>query len=104
MRQGRPPVQEALVGGYDADTEALGQCEIHEVVDRSVVGDGEPDGVCADGLVSVRPDRVEAADRRTDLFDQRRELMGTGPATSGSDSGGRSCSATTPGTSTATSG
>ena len=53
----RKRVHEALVGRYDAGAKALCQCKVHEVVDRSVVRNGEPNGVGADGLVRVPLDR-----------------------------------------------
>ena len=50
-------VREALVGGYNARIQALRQCEIHQVVNRPVERNGEPDRVSAKGLVRVPPDR-----------------------------------------------
>ena len=40
-----------------------------------------PREVCELALAHVNSDRVEAAYRRSDLFDRRRELIGTGPTT-----------------------
>ena len=51
-------VHEALLGSHHAGTKTLRQREVHQVVHRSVVGNGEPDGVGADGLVRIPSNRM----------------------------------------------
>ena len=58
-------VRETPVCGDHAGANSLGQGKVHEVGDRSVVGNGEPDRVSADGLVRVPVRRHAGHARRT---------------------------------------
>ena len=57
MVRARKRVRQSLVSSNHAGAKPLGQRDVHEVVNRPVVGDGQSDGVSTDGLVGVPSNR-----------------------------------------------